>query len=108
MAGVRLTTHETLSLTAVASPVTTLALLQANGTGSVLVTSSANIRFTVDGTTTPVITGAAEVGALLGPTGDIGAIIITPNEFLNFKGTSVSGTARVQFEFLEESRFRMT
>lgn len=107
MAGVRLTAHETLSLTSVASPVTTKAQLEANGTGSVLVTSSANIRFTVDGATTPVITASSEVGALLGPTGDLQAIIITPNEFLNFKGVSVTGTARVQFEFLEESRFRL-
>ena len=106
MANVRV--HETLSLTSVASPVTTLANVHDYGSDSVLVTSNANIRFTVDGITTPVITGAAEVGALLGPTGDLTAIIITADEFINFKGVSVTGTARVQFEFLQGDRRRIS
>ena len=97
MANVRV--HETLSLTSVVSPATTLAQIRDYGSQFVLCSTADDVRFTLDGITTPVVTADSEVGTLLRST-DLG-IIITADEFLNSKWVSVSGTARVQFEFLQ-------
>jgi hypothetical protein len=97
--------HETKAITSVASPATSLATLENQGAGAVLVCTNANVYFTVDSVTTPIITGASEVGTLLRST-DLG-IILTPEEFVNSKWVSVSGTARVQFAFLSGDRHRI-
>ena len=97
--------HETKAVTTVTAPVTTLANLQNYGADVVLCSTTADVRFTVDGITTPIITGASEVGTLLRST-DLG-ILLTAEEFVNSKWTSVSGTARVQFEFLSGDRHRI-
>lgn len=103
-----LTTHETKAVSSsVVSPATTLASIQSYGVEYVLMTSTQNIRFTVDGTTDPVITGGSEVGTLLGPAGAVQAIILTTEEFLNLKMIRESSDARVQFEFLTGTRRRM-
>lgn len=96
---------ETLSVTTGQTPATTLANLRDYGSGPVLCCTNANVYFTVDGITTPVVTGASEVGQLLRST-DLG-IILTADEFLNSKWVSVSGTARVQFTFLQADRRRI-
>lgn len=105
MAESRQTQHETLSVTTVQGPATTRAALEAFGCEFVICTTTADVRYTIDGATTPVITGGSEVGSLLRST-DLG-IILTILDFLNSKWTSVSGTARVQFEFSQGNIYRM-
>ena len=105
MAEAKQTQHETLSVTTVQTPATTRALLEAYGCEFVICTTTADVRYTIDGQTTPVITGAAEVGSLLLAASN--GIILTILDFLNSKWTSVSGTARVQFEFSQGNIHRM-
>lgn len=102
--------HETLSVTTGQTPATTEGQLIAYGGAYVLCSTTAAVRFTVDGLTTPVITGAAEIGTLLSTTNEGGLthIILTREEFLNSKWVSVTGTARVQFEFLTPDRRRIS
>ena len=92
--------HETLAAAGtVVSPATTAAQAREYGGGQfVLCSTTAAVRFTVDGITDPVITGTSEVGTLLRST-DLG-IILTMEEFLNSKWLDVSDDARIQFEFL--------
>ncbi len=98
--------HETKAVAgSVVSPATTLATIRDYGADAVLMSTTANIYFTTDGVTNPVVTGAAEVGTLLRST-DLG-IILTPEEFLNLKMLDVTDDARVQFEFLSGDRHRV-
>lgn len=94
--------HETLAAAGTAvGPATTAAQLMAYGAGAVLCSTTADVRFTVDGLTNPVITASSEVGTLLRST-DLG-IMLTPEEFLNSKWLDVSTDARIQFEFLTDN-----
>ena len=102
---------ETLAVTATAaaashSPTTTLANIQAYGSDFVLMTTNQSIRFTVDGSTLPVVGAGSEVGTLLRST-DLG-IILTPEEFTNLKIKYVSAAARVNFTFLSGDRHRIS
>lgn len=95
--------HETLAVAgSVVSPARTLAQITANGGAFVWMSTTADVRFTVDGQTNPVVTGGSEVGALLRST-DLGASL-TVEEFLNLRILDVSTDARVQFEFLAENK----
>jgi hypothetical protein len=101
--------HETKAVAgSVVSPATTLANLQNYGSDVILMTSTENIRCTFDGITAPVVGAGSEVGLLLGPTGSVQALILTPEEFVNLKMLDVSTDARVQFEFLSGDRHRIS
>lgn len=98
--------HETKAVAgSVVSPATTAATIREYGSDVVLMSTTADIYFTVDGQTNPVVTGGSEVGTLLRST-DLG-VILTAEEFLNLKMLDVSTDARVQFEFLSGDRHRI-
>lgn len=97
-------THETLAAAgSVVSPATTRVQLEGQGCVYALMSTTADIRFTIDGATAPVVTASSEVGTLLRST-DLG-IVLTIDEFLALKILDVSTDARVQFEFMNE-KFR--
>ena len=101
MAG-KFTAHETLAAAgSVATPATTAAAIAQYGVAYVLCSTTAAVRFTVDGQTDPVITGGSEVGCLLDTTDKV---VLTIEEFLNSRWLDVSTDARIQFEFLAQSR----
>lgn len=101
MAG-KLCAHETLAVAnSVVSPATTLAEIQKWPVAYVMMSTTQAVRFTVDGQTDPVITGSSEVGCLLSTTDKV---CLTIEEFLNLRLLDVSTDARVQFEFLAQSR----
>lgn len=98
MANVR--AHETLAAAgSVATPTTTAAQIRDYGSEFVLCSTTADVRFTIDGITTPAVGAGSEVGCLLRST-DLG-IILTSSEFLQSKWLDVSTDARIQFEFLQ-------
>lgn len=95
--------HEVLAAAgSVATPATTQAQIREYGSVGVVVTTDQSVRFTVDGITTPVVTGGAEIGTLLTSTD---SVFLTVEEFLNSKWLDVSTDARIQFMFLGQ-RFR--
>ena len=108
MAG-KLPAHETKAVSSsVVTPATTAATLAAHGSAYVMMSSTtADVRFTVDGQTDPVATGGSEVGTLLPASTTI--VLLTIEEFLNLRMLRNASTdARVQFEFLAESRRQST
>lgn len=101
MAG-KLCPHESLAVAgSVVSPATVAGDLAKWPVAYVLMTTTQQVRFTVDGQTDPVITASSEVGCLLDTTDKV---VLTIEEFLNLRILDVSTDARVQFEFLAQSR----
>ena len=96
--------HETLAVTTVTTPVTTVAQMDAFGAAYVLCSTTQATRFTVDGQTDPVVTNGGEIGSLLSTTNEGGLthIILTKEEFIFSRWTAVGAAARVQFEFMSE------
>lgn len=95
-----LTPHETKAVAgSVVSPATTAAAIREGGANRVLMTTTADIRWTCDGATDPAVGAGSEVGALLRST-DAG-VLLSVTMFLNLKMLDVSTDARVQFEFLD-------
>lgn len=93
------TPHETLTVNGVVvSPATTAASCAGGGGQRVLVTVTADCRYTLDGSTSPVITGGSEVGSILRST-DPG-LVMDYLTFLQSKWLNVSGAARLQAEFV--------
>ena len=96
--------HEVLAVAGtVVSPATTKALMRDYGGVQVLVTTTQNVRFTLDGLTDPGITSTAEIGHLL-TSND--SLWLTADEFINSRWLDVSTDARVQFSFLGGNRER--